>query len=297
MKTADLITSYLNNEMSPEQERQFLLSVAASDSLRLSLKSHVMLDKIVTNQIQHAHVPENVRNVIFSQMHASVSGGGSVGAAASAAGADATEGASLLGRFLNGAAGRFGRGALVALLTVGGFAAGYLTHSELAPVSPSVVAAAPATGVPSGVPGTVPQTGSRASAPVAPVTAEAPMSTSTAAATHGNEGARNGAIADAARPAQARIVPATRIVRDRESSSRSQTPAIRKQTVPPATPATKPADDPGKPTPPAGAEAGGTDEGGMGRSASGPKQVSVLPTIEQIPPAKTEDSNNGGPRE
>ena len=56
MNTADLITSFFNNEMSPDQERQFLLSVASSDSLRLGLKSHVMLDKILQEQSNQSRV-------------------------------------------------------------------------------------------------------------------------------------------------------------------------------------------------------------------------------------------------
>lgn len=144
MKTADLITSYLNNEMTPEQERQFLLSVAASDSLRLSLKSHVMLDKIVTNQIQRAHVPESVRESIFTEMRSSVGGSAPVGAAA-ASGAEVAEtaGFSAVGRLLNNAAWRFGRGALVGLLVVGGFAAGYLTRSEIVPAATPATVSAP----------------------------------------------------------------------------------------------------------------------------------------------------------
>jgi hypothetical protein len=67
MATADLITAFLSNEMSPERERQFLLSVAASDALRLELKSHLMVDRILNERVQHARVPEGVRSMIFAQ--------------------------------------------------------------------------------------------------------------------------------------------------------------------------------------------------------------------------------------
>lgn len=119
MKTADLISSYLNNEMTPEQERRFLLSVAASDSLRLSLKSHFMLDRIVVTQALDAHVPDRVRENILAQAAASVAGGSP---AVHHAQAEPTVHApSRLGTL-------FGRGALLALLVTGGYAAGYMTH-------------------------------------------------------------------------------------------------------------------------------------------------------------------------
>jgi hypothetical protein len=66
MATADLITSFLSNEMSPEREREFLLSVAASDTLRLELKSHMLLDRILLGQAQRARVPDGVRATIFA---------------------------------------------------------------------------------------------------------------------------------------------------------------------------------------------------------------------------------------
>ncbi|MDB5035265.1 MAG: hypothetical protein JWQ98_2506 [Chlorobi bacterium] len=117
MKTGDLITSYLSNEMNPEQERQFLLSVAASDSLRLALKSHVMLDRIVTRQTQQVNVPSALRENIFAQMSASM--GTPAGGAASAIKSP-------------GILSRFSRGAMMALLTVSGFAAGYFIHPQAA---------------------------------------------------------------------------------------------------------------------------------------------------------------------
>ncbi|HVK39185.1 MAG TPA: hypothetical protein VNA88_11665 [Candidatus Kapabacteria bacterium] len=52
--------------MSPERERQFLLSVAASDALRLELKSHLMVDRILVDRVQSARVSETVRSTIFT---------------------------------------------------------------------------------------------------------------------------------------------------------------------------------------------------------------------------------------
>ncbi len=124
MKTADLITSFLSNEMTADQERQFLLSVAASDSMRLSLKSHVMLDRIAANQLQRAEVPVSVREAIFAQMSASMAEPAPGNPAAERpmprSGGEGTRG------FLQ----KFGTQAIVMALTAGGFVAGYLTGSD-----------------------------------------------------------------------------------------------------------------------------------------------------------------------
>ncbi len=132
MKTADLITSYVNNEMTPEQERQFLLSVAASDSLRLSLKSHFMLDRIVSTQAQGIHVPEHIRTSILAQATAAT--GGTFSERNPGNGA-ITGRMPRLGRM-------FGRGTLMGLILASGFAAGYFTRSEVAPTPTTAVAPA-----------------------------------------------------------------------------------------------------------------------------------------------------------
>jgi hypothetical protein len=290
MKTADLITSYLSNEMSPEQERQFLLSVAASDSLRLSLKSHVMLDKIVTNQIQRAHVPENVRDAIFNQMNASLTGIAPLGAA-SAAEADALEGASLLSRLFNGATGRFSRGALVALLTIGGFAAGYFTRTELAPAPPAVVASAPAaTGTSTAA---KPAPGAPASSTVA-TQSPAPAVTANTAAASDAAVAEKSTIADASKPSRAsRLAPAMRQSGMSESTVRPQAPALGKH-APAAAESSKSSPDHKTVTPPE-SEAGGNGQNNtIGRSGTAPVKVDA--DIQQEP-IKTNDHNGGGPRD
>ncbi len=67
MHSADIISSFFNNELSPEQERQFLLSVASSDSLRLGLKSHVMLDKMLVEDTRTANPSTEVRRTILTK--------------------------------------------------------------------------------------------------------------------------------------------------------------------------------------------------------------------------------------
>ncbi|MCE2502819.1 MAG: hypothetical protein J4G05_01990 [Chlorobi bacterium] len=84
MNTADLITSFFNNEMSPDQERQFLLSVASSDSLRLGLKSHVMLDKILNEQADKTRVSSGVRTSVMKEAALVTAAVGSVTAAEAA---------------------------------------------------------------------------------------------------------------------------------------------------------------------------------------------------------------------
>ncbi len=125
MKTADLITSFLSNEMNPEQERQFLLSVAASDSMRLSLKSHVMLDRISANQLHRAEVPVPVREAIFAQMSASIAATVPQDAAR-----PISRSGDARGQSANSLLRKVSNHALVMVLTASGFVAGYLTRSE-----------------------------------------------------------------------------------------------------------------------------------------------------------------------
>lgn len=120
MATADLITSFLNNEMSTDQEREFLLSVAASDSLRLELKSHVMLDRILVDQVQHAQVPHAVREAIFME----------AGIATSAARTSDRPGSRGASRPVSNFLSKFQRGALAVLVAASGFALGYATGNN-----------------------------------------------------------------------------------------------------------------------------------------------------------------------
>lgn len=129
MNTADLISSYLNNEMSPDQERQFLLSVAASDQLRLALKSHVMLDRVILRQAQETQVPPGVRSAILAQASTALSVPTNPGR----------------GHVAEGAASRFSGGSItngvIALgIAVSLFAGGYFTRAGMESPSTPVVA-------------------------------------------------------------------------------------------------------------------------------------------------------------
>ncbi len=141
MNTADLITSFFNNEMNPEQERQFLISVASSDSMRLGLKSHVMLDRILSDNAYEAHVPDTVRTMIFAEASAIL--------ATASTPRNPGSGPALPrgGSFAQGLKGRLlsnlGIGILATTMTAVGFGIGYIAHSELdterEPASPTVL--------------------------------------------------------------------------------------------------------------------------------------------------------------
>lgn len=131
MNTADLITSFFNNEMSPDQERQFLLSVASSDSLRLGLKSHVMLDKILHEQSSQSRVPVEVRMNILKQAAVVAATGTALSAddamANTEKAAENVATASLAGsrRFF-----RWSSATLALLMGIGIFIAGFYTGTE-----------------------------------------------------------------------------------------------------------------------------------------------------------------------
>lgn len=143
MNTADLITSFFNNEMSPDQERQFLLSVASSDSMRLGLKSHVMLDKILQEQSNQSRVPVEVRMNILKQAAVVAATGSALSADDALAGptkaGENAATASLSGsrRFF-----RWSSATLALVMGIGIFIAGFYTGTEnsegVAPVSTQV---------------------------------------------------------------------------------------------------------------------------------------------------------------
>jgi len=141
MNTADLITSFFNNEMSPEQERQFLVSVASSDSLRLGLKSHVMLDKILHDESDATRVSPRTRVAIMREAAIVAAAAGALssdeayaesneGHAVDATGAATQPGDAVgTGRPL-GRLSRWASVALTLLLGVGSFFAGFYTGTE-----------------------------------------------------------------------------------------------------------------------------------------------------------------------
>ncbi|KXK56053.1 MAG: hypothetical protein IPM61_12910 [Chlorobi bacterium] len=129
MNTADLITSFFNNELNADQERQFLLSVAASDSMRLGLKSHVMLDKILADNASELHISDSVRNTIFAEAEAVLASNGASSGGGSAI-AGKTGGASWFQAMRGVFSAKLAAGGMAVALA--GFGLGYATHSQLA---------------------------------------------------------------------------------------------------------------------------------------------------------------------
>lgn len=147
MNSADILTSFFNNELSPEQERQFLLSVASSDAMRLDLKSHVMLDKMLGEDSRAANVSPEVRKTILKQA-AVVAGAASIDVS-DAAGktTNGTEGleatAPTSGPSLSSFAGFTGWVAIpfTLLVAVAGFFFGYQTGNDAVTSDPTPVVA------------------------------------------------------------------------------------------------------------------------------------------------------------
>ena len=134
MNTVDLITSFFNNELSPDQERQFLLSVASSDSLRLGLKSHVMLDRILHEEADKSRVSQSIRaNVMKEAAIVAAAAGGLNGgdafakdrSASDSRSSGAPEGSGLFGRIP-----RWISAPLVLFLSVGSFLAGFYSRGD-----------------------------------------------------------------------------------------------------------------------------------------------------------------------
>ena len=139
MNSADLITSFFNNELSPDQERQFLLSVASSDSMRLGLKSHVMLDRILQEENQETAIAPTTRRMILREAAAVAALAG--GAAQQAAAAERSEPSVPTSSGLHFPA--WGTAALSLLVAVGSFFAGF-TLGESSDSDPVAVADSPA---------------------------------------------------------------------------------------------------------------------------------------------------------
>ncbi|MGE3800025.1 MAG: hypothetical protein AB7H80_03315 [Candidatus Kapaibacterium sp.] len=135
MNTADLITSFFNNELSPDQERQFLLSVASSDSLRLGLKSHVMLDKILHEELTRSRVPSNIRVNVMKEA-AIIAAASSTFNGGEAVAKDTSSSTEVVASEEGSPSTFWGRiprwvsGPMIMLLSVGSFLAGYYTGGD-----------------------------------------------------------------------------------------------------------------------------------------------------------------------
>ena len=58
------ISSYIDNELSPEQEQEFLISLAASDGLRKSFRSELVMKNVMHKS--EANPPRRMRGAVFA---------------------------------------------------------------------------------------------------------------------------------------------------------------------------------------------------------------------------------------
>jgi len=62
------ISSYIDNELSVEQEQEFLISLAASDGLRKSFRSELVLKKVLHHDEAATNPPRRLRAAVFTTL-------------------------------------------------------------------------------------------------------------------------------------------------------------------------------------------------------------------------------------
>ena len=60
------ISSYIDNELSGDQEQEFLISLAASDALRKSFRSELVLKKVLHRDEMATNPPRRMRGAVFA---------------------------------------------------------------------------------------------------------------------------------------------------------------------------------------------------------------------------------------
>src|ERR1700733_13528377 len=69
------ISSYIDNELSAEQEQEFLISLAASDGLRRSFRSELVLKNVLHRDAASTDPPRNMRAAVFATLGLSAATG------------------------------------------------------------------------------------------------------------------------------------------------------------------------------------------------------------------------------
>jgi len=129
------ISSYIDNELSGEQEQEFLISLAASDGLRKSFRSELVLKNVLHRDEAATNPPRKLRGAIFGAI-------GLVGAGLSAQKADAATRTPHASGFLKSMfATKVNALLTAATITLSGVA-GYGVHSIIQP-QPTVSAVVP----------------------------------------------------------------------------------------------------------------------------------------------------------
>jgi hypothetical protein len=123
------ISSYIDNEFSTEQEQEFLISLAASEGLRKSFRSELVLKKVLHHDEAVMNPPRKLRGAVFASL-------GLAGVGLSVNKANATQSAS------HGMLRAFFATKMSALVTVAGLSisalAGYGVHSIVSPEVPQI---------------------------------------------------------------------------------------------------------------------------------------------------------------
>jgi len=100
MTQDERISAYIDNELSLEQEQEFLISLAASDGLRKSFRSELVLKKVLHRDEAVTNPPRKLRTAVFatlgvaaaSELTASNANAASANSAATHSGAMASKG-------------------------------------------------------------------------------------------------------------------------------------------------------------------------------------------------------------
>ncbi|HZK75694.1 MAG TPA: hypothetical protein VFD13_02190 [Candidatus Kapabacteria bacterium] len=136
------ISSYIDNELSAEQEQEFLISLAASDGLRKSFRSELVLKKVLHHDEAATNPPRNLRAAIFTTLGLGL---GASALSASKAHAASSTSARMIGHAPRGLVKTLFATKMSALVTVAGISAsalaGYGVRSIITPtpmVSPRI---------------------------------------------------------------------------------------------------------------------------------------------------------------
>jgi len=70
----DRISSYIDNEFSAEQEQEFLISLAASEGLRKSFRSELVLKKVLHHDEAAMNPPRKLRGAVFASLGLAAAG-------------------------------------------------------------------------------------------------------------------------------------------------------------------------------------------------------------------------------
>src|SRR5881227_3753218 len=68
MTQDERISAYIDNELTTDQEQEFLISLAASDGLRKSFRSELVLKKVLHRDESVTNPPRKMRTAVFATL-------------------------------------------------------------------------------------------------------------------------------------------------------------------------------------------------------------------------------------